>query len=131
MFNPHQILGVEESADMSTVKKRFKIVSKMFHPDKHGNDPSAVVIYQIIRSSYDTLKENKSKIVLPVLEEKIKQHIETPNSSVADSSSKITENDIKILGEKLLDPWGNPHLNLAEMFGDVNIPKSNNDTSNS
>lgn len=133
MLNPHEILGVEEGCDMETIKKRFKTVSKMFHPDKHKNDLSAIAIYKIIRSSYDTLKENKSKIVLPVLDPQIedantKKPKAGPKDDIVISGTNISENDIRILGEKLNDPWFSPQFDLTDFFGDVKIPDKTKST---
>lgn len=125
MYNPHEILGVEESDDLDTIKQRFKKVSKMFHPDKHQQDASAVALYQIIRSSYDSLKESKKKISLPVMEPTIKQSSSTQKTKqeVVVEGTNITENDIRILGERLKDPWFHPEFQLTEFFSDVMIPE--------
>ena len=126
MYNPHEILGVEEGDDMTVIKQRFRTVSKMFHPDRHGNDKSAVVVFQLVRSCYDSLKESKKKIVLPVIESETQQlpknEQNIPEKSSVIPGTNITENDIRILGEKLNDPWFRPEFELTELFGDVNIP---------
>lgn len=130
MFNPHEILGVDEGEDFEVIRKRFKTVSKMFHPDKHQNDKSAIVIYQIIKSSYDSLKASKTKIVLPVMDPQITDKTNESQSEPKQSlvpGTNITENDIRILGEKLNDPWFHPQFDLTDMFGDVNIPKEKKD----
>lgn len=132
MYNPHEILGVAEGDDMSTIKQRFKTISKIYHPDKHGNDKSAIVIYQIIRNAYDSLKESKKKIVLPVMDPQIVEKKDSLPKEKTKSELKsdtvvpginITENDIRILGERLNDPWFHPEFDLTDFFGDVKIPE--------
>ena len=59
MFNPHDILGVDEDVDDSELKKRYKFVSKMVHPDKHNNDKSAQALFQMVKNSYESIKKNK------------------------------------------------------------------------
>ena len=85
MLNPHLILGVEEGSDMETIRKRYKQVSKMIHPDKHKNDPSAIVLYQIVRNAYDSLKESSRKITLPVMEPQLEQKESVEKKSVPEA----------------------------------------------
>lgn len=134
MYNPHEILGVEEGDNMSTIKQRFKTVSKIYHPDKHMNDKTAIIIYQIIRNAYDSLKESKKKIVLPVMDPQIVEKKESLSKDDTKAVIKqdsivpgtnITENDIRILGERLNDPWFHPEFELTDFFGDVTIPEKN------
>ncbi len=128
MYNPHEILGVEEGDDMSVIRQRYKMVSKMFHPDKHRNDKSAIAVFQLVKSCYDSLKESKKKIVLPIIDSidaqptKPDETISHEKSSVI-SGTNITENDIRILGERLNDPWFHPEFDLTDLFGDVKIPE--------
>jgi len=41
-FDPFQILGVEVDADASTIKKAYRKLSLLKHPDKNPDDPLAV-----------------------------------------------------------------------------------------
>ena len=138
MYNPHEILGVEEGADESTIRKRFKSLSKIYHPDKHNNDPSSIALYQIIRNSYDNLKESKKKIQLPMinsidnnskkreandLKKRENQENDSNKKDIVVEGTNITENDIRILGEKFKDPWFHPSFELTEFFGDIRIPE--------
>jgi len=40
-FDPFQILGVEPGSDPSVVKKAFRRLSLLKHPDKNPDDPLA------------------------------------------------------------------------------------------
>ena len=40
-FNPYKILGVEEGAEMSDVKKAYRRLSLQYHPDKNQGNPQA------------------------------------------------------------------------------------------
>ena len=130
MFNPHEILGVQEGDDLSVIKQRFKTVSKMFHPDKHQNDKTAIALYQIIRSSYDSLKESKKKLVLPMIDPQLDIKKKDDAAIVQEKSvvpgTNITENDIRILGEQIKDPWFHPTFELTDFFGDITIPDKKN-----
>lgn len=140
--NPHEVLGVEEDASEDSVKKRYKRVSKMFHPDKHDQDPSSKFFFQMIVDAYTKIKRSREKIELPRIEdkrkkekkekdlelerdkrsqEKTKLRAETP---VIVPGTNITENDIRILGEQIKDPWFQQPFELTDFFGDVAIPEN-------
>ena len=124
MQNPYEVLGVDESLDEKSLKRRYKQLCKMYHPDKHEGDKTAIYLFQLIQKAYESLKE--TKIVLPMMESK-KQS--PPKSEPVVPGTNISENDIRILGEKLKDPWFHPSFNLTEFFGDVAIPEENKKTS--
>ena len=148
--NPYEVMGLPNTyINYEDLRKRYKFLSRKFHPDKHDQDSSVLYFYQLIRTSYENLKSLTQKITLPkmpnsknsniedqkndntdvVLEqetpqktkEEHKEHKEHKDSIVP--GTNITENDIRILGEKLKDPWFHPSFNLTEFFGDVEIPK--------
>lgn len=132
MINPHILLGVDEDADDDVVRKRYKTVSKMFHPDKHQNDKSAVAIFQLLREAYDKIKESRKKIVIPKIPkvEKLSAKKDTPSTPAPTPianpvvpGTNITENDIRILGEQIKDPWFHQDFSLTDFFGDVAIPE--------
>lgn len=141
-MNPHEILGVEEGIEPDSLKRRYKILSKMFHPDKHQNDKSAVFFFQLIKKSYDSIVSSREKIVIPDVKiskskmqssrQNIKEEEKSDNQSQEHRNEKmipgtnITQNDIRVLSEKLHDPWFQPEFSLTEFFGDVNFPKKKN-----
>ena len=133
-MNPHEILGVEEGIDADSLKRRYKILCKMFHPDKHQNDRSAVFFFQLIKKGYESLVSSREKIVIPDVKiSKSKLPSSKQDTKKEEQSGRqkeriipgtnITQNDIRVLSEKLHDPWFQPEFSLTEFFGDVNIPK--------
>lgn len=38
-YNPYQVLGISEGADVKEIKKAYKELSKIYHPDKNKDDP--------------------------------------------------------------------------------------------
>ena len=134
-MNPHEILGVEEGVEPDSLKRRYKILSKMFHPDKHQNDKSAVFFFQLIKKSYDAIVSSREKIVIPdvkiskskmqsskLKKEELSESQEHRSEKIIPGTN-ITQNDIRVLSEKLHDPWFQPEFSLTDFFGDVSIPK--------
>jgi curved DNA-binding protein CbpA len=131
MIDPHDVLGVEQGADEKRLLKRYRKVCKMFHPDKHDNDRSAVTIFQLVQKSYNALVKSKEKIQLPIIpyetKDKQEEHKKKENKTEPIvPGTNITENDIRIIGEKINDPWFHPSFSLADFFGDVAVPDKKN-----
>lgn len=42
VFVPHEILDVDKSAPVSVVKKAYRKLSRVLHPDKNPDNPEAV-----------------------------------------------------------------------------------------
>lgn len=142
LHNPYTLLGVEQDDDTDRIRKRYKTVSRMFHPDKHANDKSAVAVFQLIKHSYESIKSSRTRMVLPKVPETLIEQTAggrsskpVPGAQSSDAQVKkdpvivpgtnLTANDIRILGEQLKDPWFHPNFNLTEMFGDVSVPEKN------
>jgi DnaJ-class molecular chaperone len=127
-MNPHHLLGVDENIDHDELKKRYKTVCKMFHPDKHNQDKSAVFVFQLVKDAYDKIKSSRKKINIPkiptITDTKEKPVQQTQMPSIVPGTN-ISENDIRILGEQLKDPWFHPSFNLTDFFGDVSVPEKN------
>ncbi|MCX7882150.1 MAG: DnaJ domain-containing protein [Brevinematales bacterium] len=57
MKDPYEILGLDPTADIDTIKKRFRELSKKYHPDKN---PTAQEIYKEIVIAYRLLISEKA-----------------------------------------------------------------------
>lgn len=51
-FDPYQILGVEVGSDTPTVKRAYRKLSLLKHPDKNPDDPLAVTEFIQITKAY-------------------------------------------------------------------------------
>jgi translocation protein SEC63 len=51
-FDPFQILGVEPDADPAAIKKAYRKLSLLKHPDKNPDDPLAISEFIQITKAY-------------------------------------------------------------------------------
>ncbi len=54
-----RILGVSPDSTAAEIKKSYTAQAKLFHPDKHDDNPIAKQKFQQLQESYEYLKKNK------------------------------------------------------------------------
>jgi DnaJ-class molecular chaperone len=60
MRDPYEILGLAGNASQREIKKRYRLLSKQFHPDLNQNDPEAEAMFKEIQSAYEALSGKQS-----------------------------------------------------------------------
>jgi len=60
-FNPYKILGVEEGAEMSEVKKAYRKLSLINHPDKNQGNPEANDLFIKVAKAYEVLTDDATR----------------------------------------------------------------------
>jgi len=60
-FIPHEILGVEMDAELSKIKKSYRKLSRVMHPDKNPDDPEAVTKFIDITKAYTIMTDPQAK----------------------------------------------------------------------
>ena len=59
--NFYEILEVPETSSIDEIKKSYRRLSMMYHPDKNKNNPDATAKFQKISEAYETLGDSEKK----------------------------------------------------------------------
>lgn len=75
-FDPHEILQISKDADEKAIKKQYRKLSMVYHPDKNKTE-AARVLYTRVRRAYKMLADPQA------FEEEMQQQMDTYKVSVA------------------------------------------------
>lgn len=60
-FDPYVILGIEQGAEMTIIKKAYRRLSLKYHPDKNIGDPNAEEMFMKIAKAYEALTDETAR----------------------------------------------------------------------
>ena len=60
-FDPFEILEIPTSANITQIKKAYKILALKYHPDKNPNDNQAKAKFMLINKAYESLTNEEAK----------------------------------------------------------------------
>jgi len=61
MTNHYLKLGVKDFSNPETIKKQYRKLAKIYHPDKNPDNPTALHKFQVIASAYEFLNDPQKK----------------------------------------------------------------------
>ena len=61
MYDPYAVLGVARGATEDEIKKAYRKVAKMYHPDLHPGDAEAEEKFKEANEAYDVLSNPEKK----------------------------------------------------------------------
>jgi curved DNA-binding protein CbpA len=59
-MNLYEILGVKKNSSTDEIKKKYRALALIYHPDKH-NDPEKTILFQQIQEAYEILSDPFSR----------------------------------------------------------------------
>ena len=60
-FDPFEILEIPSSANITQIKRAYKILALKYHPDKNPNDNQAKAKFMLINKAYESLTNEEAK----------------------------------------------------------------------
>ena len=60
-FDPFEILEIPTSANITQIKRAYKILALKYHPDKNPNDNQAKAKFMLINKAYESLTNEEAK----------------------------------------------------------------------
>jgi DnaJ-class molecular chaperone len=61
MANPYEVLGVARDADEATIKKAYRKLAKLLHPDRNAENPAAAEKFSAVTAAYDLLTDKEKR----------------------------------------------------------------------
>lgn len=56
-FDPYEILGVEQDAPIERIKKAYRKLALLYHPDRNPDNPEASAKFIMISKAYECLSD--------------------------------------------------------------------------
>ena len=60
-MNAYELLGIERSSDIETIKKAYRQLAKDLHPDVNLGDEKATDLFKRITAAYNMLADSKKR----------------------------------------------------------------------
>lgn len=60
-FNPFTILGISETVELKEIKRAYRALSKLYHPDKNPDPEAAKFFVEKVAKAYQTLTDDGAR----------------------------------------------------------------------
>ena len=87
--DPYKVLGLEQDASPDDVKKAYRKMAKLYHPDLHPNDPDIHDKMNAVNEAYDMLT-NPAKYTVKKAQE---EWVNNQNDQLREIRENIDEED--------------------------------------
>lgn len=88
MTDHYKILNVTFGASETEIKKRFRKLATIHHPDKNGGSKKSEETFKVILNSYETLSNKERRAIYDL---KYKQHFQQPKSEPTNQNNTKQE----------------------------------------
>lgn len=92
MTDYYKILNITSGASESEIKKQFRKLATIHHPDKNGGSKKSEETFKLLLNAYETLSNNERRAIYDL---KYKQHFQQPKSeqTYQNNTNSITKNE--------------------------------------
>lgn len=126
-MDPYKVLAIEPGCSRVELKARYKVVSKLYHPDKVKSDATAAFLFQQIVQAYESIKNvAQDKPATTDTRRPLADAIPKSGRNTNDPASTSSSNTVTTVGAPRMNAYFTPDFNLTEYFGDIPIPKEGN-----
>lgn len=125
-FDPYVILELDSGAEMKAVKRAFRTMSLIWHPDKNKNNPAAEAKFMLINKAYEALtdpvaKENWEKYGNPDGKQSLEVSIGLP-SWLLDTNNRNLVLMVYLLVMVVIIPWAvYNYYSSSSKFGEKDV----------
>lgn len=95
MINYYKILKIENKATEDEIKKAFRKLAKIYHPDKNNGSAASEQNFKIILNAYETLSNKEKKIEYDIKYKEELHSNQTQNKQATNRQEYKTQNTEK------------------------------------
>lgn len=91
MKDHYKTLNLTFGASDTDIKKRFRKLATMHHPDKNGGSNKSEETFKVILNAYETLSDSQKRVIYDVKYKQYFQHLKSETTSQNNTNAKKEE----------------------------------------